>query len=106
MLKLRVFKLGEWVEINSDMDFYVGTCGSGHTVFGEKAKLFKVLKNHLVFKTESGTLVKTTKDTMSTVGKADKNGYWVGLGDRTGMPNYINQRVHYWNEKKLCMEYK
>lgn len=106
MMKLRVWKLGEFIEIDENTEFYVGRCGSGHTVFGERAKLHKVLAKHLVFITESGALVKTTIDTMSTVGKAKANDYWVGLGDRTDNPNYIYQPVHYWNEKKLCMEYK
>lgn len=106
MMTLRVFKLGNWIEINDEMDFYVGRCSSGHTVFGEKAKLHKVLAKHLVFKTESGSLVKTTIDTMTTVGKAAKENYWVGLGDRTGHPNYINECVKFWNDKKCCFEYK
>lgn len=106
MMNLRVWKNGKWVEINSEMDFYVGRCSSGRTVFGEKAKLHKVLANHLVFKTESGSLVKTTINTMMTVGKAAKENYWVGLGDRTNEPNYINERVKFWNDKKLCFEYK
>lgn len=103
---MRIWKNGEFVEINFETEFYVGRCGSGHTVFGERAKLHKILTNHLVFKTESGSLVKTTIDTMRTVGKAAKENYWVGLGDRTGQPNYINERVHFWNDKKLCFEYK
>lgn len=105
MLKLRVFKLGEFIEINDEMDFYVGTCGSGRTVFGEKAKLTRTTANHLIFTTESGTIVKTNYN-MTTIGKAAKNNYWVGVGDRTNEPNYINQRVHYWNDSKCCFEYK
>lgn len=103
---LRVWKNGKWIEIDSNTEFYVGRCSSGHTVFGEKAKLHKILEKHLVFKTESGSLVKTTIDTLSTVGKAKNEGYWVGLSDRTNLPNYINEKVKYWNSKKLCFEYK
>lgn len=106
MMKLKVWKLGKFVEIDENTEFYVGRCGSGHIVFGERAKLHKVLAKHLVFITESGALVKTTIDTMNTVGKAAKEHYWVGLGDRTGMDNYINEHVKFWNDKKLCFEYK
>lgn len=102
----RIFEDREWMIIDENTDFYVGRCGSGHTVFGEPAHLFKILKNHLVFKTDSGALVKTTKGYLRTVGKAANNGYWIGLGDRTGQPDYINWDVAYWNEKKLCFDYK
>lgn len=57
-MKIRVFKNGEFVEITENTKCYVGRCSSGHTVFGESAKLYKVLANHLVFITKSGSLVK------------------------------------------------
>lgn len=104
-MKAKVFKNGNWIEINSEMDFYVGRCSSGHAVFGEKAKLTKVTAKHLVFTTESGSIVKTNEN-MSTIGKAAKEHYWVGFGDRTGMLDYINERVKFWNNKKLRFEYK
>lgn len=104
-MKIKVFKNGNWIEISSEMDFYVGRCGGGRTVFGEKAKLTNVTAKYLVFTTESGSIVKTD-DNMNTIGKAKKARYWVGFGDRTGMPNYINERVKFWNDKKLCFEYK
>lgn len=106
MLKVKVWNNNEWIEINDEMDFYVGRCSTGHTVFGESAKLHKILGSHLVFKTKSGALVKTEIDTLKTVGKAFKENYWVGIGDRTGMPNYINQSIRFWNGKKCCFEYK
>lgn len=108
-MTIRVCTNGKYVEINDSMDFYVGRggrCGSGYYVFGEKAKLYKVLEKHLVFKTESGSLVKTKKETMETVGKAAKERYWVGIGDRTGQKNYYHERVKFYNERKCCFEYK
>ena len=105
-MTLKVWKNGTIVEINEEMDFYVGRCGSCHSVFGEKAKLFKVLEKHLVFKTESGSLVKTKKANMETVGKAKKEGYWIGIGDRTGQKDYYHERVKFYNERKHCFEYK
>lgn len=104
-MKVRVCKNSKWITIDENTECYAGRCGSGHTVFGEPCKLFKVLANHLVFKTKSGSLVKTNYN-MNTVGKAAKNNYWVGLEDRTGNPNYFESRVHYWNEKTLCFDYK
>lgn len=105
-MTIRVWKNGKYVEINDSIDFYVGRCGSCHSVFGEKAKLYKVLEKHLVFKTESGSIVKTKKETMETVGKAAKERYWVGIGDRTGQKDYYNERVKFYNERKHCFEYK
>ena len=105
MMNVTVWRNGEFVEISDETEFYVGRCGSGRTVFGESAKLHKILNNHLVFITKSGSFVKTDMN-MNTVGKASKENYWVCIGDRTNNPEYINERVHYWNEKKLCIEYK
>lgn len=105
-MKAKIWHNGKFIIIDDEMDFYVGRCAGGHTVFGEKAKFHKILANHLVFKTESGSLVKTKIDSLRTVGKADNAGYWVGIGDRTNDPNYINDRVKFWNDKKLCFEYK
>jgi len=91
------------ITLTSNDTVFVGRCGSGRTVFGERAYLSKVLKNHLVFTTESGTQVKTNLDGY-TVGKAKD--YFVALRDMTDEENVIHDRVHYWNNKKCCIEYK
>ena len=77
------FYFGDWKEIKIGDEVFVGTCGSGRTLFGEHAKLVKILKNHLVFETESKTKIKTKIDNLHhTVGKANEYGYFVSLGRR------------------------
>ena len=92
-------------ELNKNTEFFVGKCGSGNTVFGERAHFTKATKQHFVFTTESGAIVKTDMY-MNTVGKAQKAHYWVGFGDRTNDDNVIHSTVMYWNDKKCCFEYK
>lgn len=82
----------------------VARCGSGRTIFGEFGTVTKELKNHLVITTESGAVVKVD-DTFSTVGKARKSGYFASLNTE-GRDNLIHSRVMYWNDKKLCFEFR
>lgn len=82
----------------------VARCGSGRTIFGEFGTVTKELKNHLVITTESGTIVKVD-DMFNTVGKARKAGYFASLNVER-RDNLIQSRVMYWNDKKLCFEFK
>lgn len=95
-------RVGEWITLTESDIVFIGRCGSGRTVFGEHAKLHKILSNHLVFKTESGALVKTN-ECLQTVGKAKD--YFVSMMVRSES-EFIKQGVSYWNSKKLCFEYK
>ena len=95
----------EFITLTENDTVFVARCGSGRTVFGERAHLSKILKNHLVFTTESGAQVKTNLDGW-TVGKAENAGYFVALRDMTDEENVIHSKVSYWNSKKCCMEYK
>ena len=102
MLNIAIWNNGELKEITSEMDYFVGKCGGGRTVFGENAKLVRITKQHLVFKTESGSIVKT----LNTVGKARKERYFVTKQKDYESKNIIRSMVSYWNDKKLVMEYK
>lgn len=107
MLKITIWNDGALKEITSEMDYFVGSCGNGRTVFGENAKLVRTTKQHLVFETESGSIVKTEIDALNTVGKARKAGYFVSIGKRDYESKYVIQSiVSYWNAKKSVMEYK
>ena len=107
MLKITIWNNGGLKEITSEMDYFVGSCGNGRTVFGENAKLVRTTKQHLVFETESGSIVKTEIDALNTVGKARKAGYFVSIGKRDYESKYVIQSiVSYWNAKKSVMEYK
>ena len=107
MLKVNVYRNGNWETITSETEFSVARVGSGQSLFGENAKLIKVLKNNLVFETESGTLVKTEIDTLNTVGKAKKSNYFIlkSKFDLSKKDN-IYARTAYWNDKKAAFEYK
>lgn len=102
---MKIWKETKWIEVNENEVFFVGRCGSGHTVFGERAYFTRATKQHLIFTTESGSIVKTN-DSLNTIGKANKEGYFVSIGDRTDNENIIHERVKYWNDKKICFEYK
>ena len=87
---MTIVRFGKVIELNKNTEFFVGKCGSGNTVFGERAHFTKATKQHFVFTTESGAIVKTDM-CMNTVGKAQKAHYWVGFGDRT---NDDDGRIH------------
>lgn len=107
MTNVKVWNNNEWITINKEMKFFIGRCGSGRTVFGENANLFKINKNNLVFKTESGSLVKTEVDSLHTIGKAKKEGYFVSIGGRDYEDtSIIKNKISYWNDKKATFEYK
>lgn len=100
----RVFINGKWTTVELGQRVVVATCGSGHSYFGEFGTITKFLNKHIVITTDSGTIVKVN-DWFDTVGKASKNNYWASviIENREDM---IPSRVHYWNDKKCCMEYK
>lgn len=67
---MKEFQIGDKV--------FVGFSSSARQVFGENGELTKITKNHLVFTTESGTIIKTKIDNLNEViGKASKKGYFV-----------------------------
>ena len=101
--KMKVRINGKFEEIEIGKKVFVGICGSGHSVFGEYATLVRATKTTLVFETESGSIVKTQIGALNTVGKAAKSGYFVSAVLER---EFLKQRVHYWNDNKVCMEYK
>lgn len=95
MNSVLTFTLGDWKEIKMGDEVFVGTCGSGRTLFGEHAKLVKILKNHLVFETESKTKIKSRIDNLNhTVGKANEFGYFVSLG-RRDESTFIERKIRF-----------
>lgn len=95
MNSVLTFTLGDWKEIKIGDEVFVGTCGSGLTLFGEHAKLVKILKNHLVFETESKTKIKSRIDNLNhTVGKANEFGYFVSLG-RRDESTFIERKIRF-----------
>ncbi len=77
---MKVWSCGKFENIEIGQKVFVGHAGSGHSVFGEYATLAKTTKQHLVFKTESGTTIKTSIDNLhQVIGKAGKQGNFVSL---------------------------
>ena len=75
---MKVWNRGKLIEMEIGQNVFVGRCGSMHTVFGEYAKLERTTKQHLVFKTESGGIIKTAIDNLYKVaGKAGQQDWWV-----------------------------
>ena len=75
---MKVWNCGKFDNVEIGQKFFVGSCGSGHTVFGEYATLVRVTKLHLVFKTESGVTIKTDKDNLcKVIGKAGQQHIFV-----------------------------
>ena len=105
---MKVWNLGGFIDVEIGQKVLIARCGSGHNYFGEFGKLVRTTKNNLVFETESGAIVKTSIDTLNTVGKAAKEHYFVSIkvDGREEDKNFIHQSVRYWNEKKLCFEKK
>lgn len=102
---MRVWFNGELENIEIGQTVLVAHCGSGHSYFGEFGKLVKTTKQHLVFETESGAQVKTAIDNLhQVVGKAKTERYFVSLRveGREEDPNFIQQDVKYWDDKKCC----
>lgn len=103
----KVWDYGQMVTINTGEEFTVCRCGAGTTVFGEKAILLKATKNHLIFITESEAKVKTPIDNISyTIGKAQKEGYFVSRRKFEQFEKIINEKVRFWNDKKSIFENK
>ena len=78
----KVWNAGEWITVTEGQAFFVGRCGSARSVFGENAILVGSIKTQLIFETESGKKVKTKIDSLETVGKTRKRGWFVSVGNR------------------------
>lgn len=102
---MKVWNLGKFVDVEFGQKVLVARCGSGKSYFGEFGKIARTTNKHIVVVTDSGAIVKTDIDTLNTIGKAAKAGYFVSLHVE-GREDMIHERVMYWNEKKMCFENK
>ena len=77
---MKVWFNGKYEEIKIGQKVFVGHAGSGRSCFGEYGVLEKATDKHLVFKTESGAVIKTDNDNLhEVIGKAGKQGNFVSL---------------------------
>lgn len=102
---MKVWNLGKLVDVKIGQKVLVAKCGSGKSYFGEFGKIARATSKHIVVITDSGAVVKTNIETLNTIGKAAKAGYFVSL-HIDGREDMIHDNVTYWNEKKLCLENK
>lgn len=98
---MKVWFCGKYIDMHIGQEVTVFRLGSGHTVFGEPAFLDKVLAKHLVFKTQSGAVVKTDKENLNkVVGKAAANHYCVSIKQVADFEDLIHQNVYFWDTKR------
>lgn len=93
---MKVWSCGKLNEINIGCKVLVFSVGSGRTYFGEFAILERTTEKHLVFKTESGVVIKTDKENLhKVIGKAGKQGFVVSLNieGREEDANFIKQNI-------------
>lgn len=102
---MKVWDLGKFVDVKIGQKVLVAKCGSGKSCFGEFGKIARTTSKHIVVITDSGAVVKTNIETLNTIGKAAKAGYFVSL-HIDGREDMVHNNVTYWNEKKLCFENK
>lgn len=102
---MKVWNNGKFVEVEIGQKVLVARCSSGKSYFGEFGKIERVTTKHIVVVTDSGAVVKTEIDTLHTVGKAAKEGYFVSL-IVDGREDMIHENVKFWNFKKMCFENK
>lgn len=101
---MKVWDNGEWIEIEIGQRVFIGCCGRSHTVYGELGIFVKTTKKHCVFRSDSGSEVKTPIDNiMRTSGGWKKAGWFVSLYIKRG---FIPLKPAYWNEKKCDLCYK
>lgn len=91
---MKTFHYGDYIDIEIGQEVTVARTSSGTTKFGEPAVLERTTKQHLAFKTESGQTVKCPIDNMShTVGKADREGYFIILRKFEEVKDIIHSAV-------------
>lgn len=101
---MKVWSNGNWAEIELGQRVFIGQCGRGHTVYGELGTFIKTTKKHCVFRSDSGSEVKTPIDNITTTsGGWHEAGWWVSLHTER---EYTTWRPAYWDQKKREICYK
>lgn len=101
---MKVWSNGSWINIEIGQRVFIGQCSHGNAVLGEFGTLAKVTKLNCIFRSDSGSEVKTPVDNIAlTSGAWHEAGWWVSLHTER---EYIPQRPAYWNPKKCELCYK
>lgn len=102
VVKMKVWYDGRHIDMEIGQTVTVFRCGSGLSTFGEAATLSRVTAQHLVFTTESGATVKTSKYNIHRViGRARDNNWCVSLRAYEAFTHIIHENVRFW-DKKTC----
>lgn len=76
-------------------------------LFGEGGKLERVTKQHLVFVSESGGIVKTKINNIhNVIGKMGKEGWFISLKNIEEFPHVCHDTVKYWDTKTCTFKKK
>lgn len=93
---MKTWYMGNDVNVELGQKVTVLKTGSGWTTFGEPAMLTDVSAKYLVFTTESGVKVKTSRDNIHNVsGKAKAAGYSVALKAFESFKDMIHMPVNF-----------
>mgnify|MGYP006987438403 CR=1 FL=1 len=75
---MKVWSGGELIDLKQNQIVFIGRPGTGKTVFGEYGTFIGTTNQHLVFRTDSGKIVKTKLNDMDyVVGKAKEYNVFV-----------------------------
>lgn len=98
---MKVWYSGKYIDV--EIGQTVTMCrigGFSGGMFGESGKLERVTKQHMIFVSDSGGVVKTKIDNLHhIVGKADKKGWFVSLKPIEEL-NIIYEKVRFWDDKR------
>lgn len=104
---MKIWSNGNWFDIEVGQRVFIGRCGSWRNVYGEFGHLERVTTKHVVFVSDSGSVVKTAVDNLNRVSGGFKDRFFVSLNtDRIEGVDYMQERPSYWNQKKLEICYK
>lgn len=100
---MKIWSNGEWMDVEIGQRVFIGTCGT-YAPFGELGTLARVTARHCIFRSDSGSEIKTRRDNIMIPSQKWRDaGWWVSLKtDR----EYIQCRPGYWDAKKCDLCYK
>lgn len=86
---MKVWGCGKWEDISIGQRVFAGACASGRATVGEYATLTGATEKNLVFRTDSGYMIKTAGDNLNSVlGTARERGIFISLCTEQEFVNY------------------
>ena len=99
---MRIWDYGKWVDLEIGQRVFIGKCVGLRSVWGEFGRFERVTKQHAVFISESGSIIKTAIDNLCHVaGGFGREGWWVSPKiDRVEGKDFMQRTPSYWNLSK------